>query len=445
MSGVDRTEGDVNLSARRAQWQREHLNGETRSLLDQDARYFLHQALSTPCLNVVESCSGSTLVDLEGRTILDFHGNSAHQVGYGHPKVLQAIRDHLDTLPFSPRRYTNKPAVELARRLTHLAPMRDARVLFAPGGAAAISMALKLARIATGRYKTISWWGAFHGATLDAISIGGEDMFRDRVGPLLPGAFHVPPPGNDEASAQASLDQIAAIMKREGDIAAFIAEPVRCTTVIQPPVSYWKRVRELCDRHGALLVFDEIPIGLGRTGRMFACEYAGISPDIVCLGKGLGGGVVPMAAMLARGEFNVAASSSIGHFTHEKSPIGAAAALATLDVIEEEKLLDRANTLGAKFAEQLRALQSHHAMIREVRACGMLFGIELRDDPKNGVAATDAAEAMLYACLHRGLSFKISSGTVITLAPPLTIREDELANAVNILSGAIAAITTDLA
>lgn len=440
MSGIDRTEGDVNISERRAQWQQEHLNTETRALLDEDARYFLYQALSTPCLNALTSCSGSTLMDLEGRAILDFHGNSAHQVGYAHPKVLQAIRDQLDTLPFSPRRYTNKPAVELARRLAALAPMPDARVLFAPGGAAAISMALKLARIATGRHKTISWWGAFHGATLDAISIGGEDMFRDRVGPLLPGAFHVPPPGSDEASAAESLNQIATIMDRERDIAAFIAEPIRCTTVIQPPASYWVRVRELCDRHGALLIFDEIPIGLGRTGRMFACEYAGIPPDIVCLGKGLGGGVVPMAAMLARGTLNVATSSSIGHFTHEKSPIGAAAALATLDVIEEENLLERANTLGVQFAGHLRELQTRFPTIREVRACGMLFGVELRDQ-NSGLPAAEAAEAMLYACLRRGLSFKISAGTVLTLAPPLTVSEYELDKAKGILFEAFTAAT----
>lgn len=445
MSGVDRTEGDVNFSARRAQWQREHLNADTRALLDDDAKYFLHQALSTPCLNALESCSGSELTDLEGRAILDFHGNSAHHVGYGHPKVLQAIREQLVVLPFSPRRYTNRVAVELARRLTRLAPMPDARVLFAPGGAAAISMALKLARIATGRYKAISWWGSFHGATLDAISIGGEEMFREGVGPLLPGAFHVPPPGSDAASAQASLDQVAAILQREGDVAAFIAEPIRCTTVIQPPADYWVRVRELCDRHGALLIFDEIPIGLGRTGRMFACEYSGIAPDIVCLGKGLGGGVVPMAAMLARGSLNVAAASSIGHFTHEKSPIGAAAALATLDVIEEEQLLRRSNQIGAQFGEQLCALQIRHSSIREVRRCGMLFGVELQDDPRNGLSASDGAEAMLYACLRRGLSFKISSGTVLTLAPPLTIAESDLQRAAAILDESFAAVATGAA
>lgn len=429
MTSPDRTEGDINASPRRAAWQSAHLSDETRRLLDDDARYFLHQALSTPCLNALVGCRGSVLIDAQGREILDFHGNSTHQVGYGHPQVAQAIREQLDALSFSPRRYTNRPAIELARRLTELAPMTDARVLFAPGGASAVSMALKLARLVTGRYKTISWWGAFHGATLDAISIGGEDMFRDGVGPLLPGALHAPPPGNDEDGETArSLAEVESLFERERDIAAFIAEPIRCTTVVQPPASYWQRIRALCDAHGALLVFDEIPIGLGRTGHMFACEYAGIEPDIVCLGKGLGGGVFPMAATLAGGELNRVAASSIGHFTHEKSPVGAAAGLATLDVIAEEHLVERARTLGGKVLNSLRVMASKHQSISDVRACGMLFGLELA-----GSNAPDRGEAILYACLSRGLSFKISCGNVLTLSPPLTIQDQEMDRALSIL------------
>jgi len=295
-------------------------------------------------------------------------------------------------------------------------------------------MALKLARLVTRRHKTISWWGSFHGATLDAISVGGEAMFREGLGSLLPGAMHVPPPGGaDGVSAAESLRQIEAFFDREGDIGAFIAEPIRCTTVIQPPVEYWRRVQELCDRHGALLIFDEIPIGLGRTGRMFACEYAGIEPDIVCLGKGLGGGVFPMAAIVARGELNVVASSSIGHFTHEKSPVGAAASLATLDVIAEEHLLERAVHMGADVLEKLRGLQKRHAIIREVRQCGMLFAIELGDNAARNRSGAELAEASLYASLRRGLSFKVSSGNVLTLSPPLTISEEEMARALSIL------------
>ncbi len=437
--GPDRTEGDVNASPSRAQWVGEHLGDAARALLDEDARYFFHQALSTPCLNALESCHGSSLVDVGGREFLDFHGNSAHQVGYGHPRVVAAIRAQLDALSFSPRRYTNRPAIDLAKRLARLAPMNDARVLFAPGGASAIGMALKLARLVTRRYKTISWWGSFHGATLDAISIGGEDMFRDGLGPLMPGAMHVPPPGPDEGGATAeSLARIEEIFERERDIAAFIAEPIRCTNVVQPPASYWRSVRELCDRHGALLIFDEIPIALGRTGRMFACEYTGVALDIVCIGKGLGGGVFPIAAMIGRGSLNTVSASSIGHFTHEKSPVGAAAALATLDIIDDEQLLGRATNLGGEIAASLRAMRERIGAIKEVRACGLLFGVELQD--VNGEGADTIAERVLYACLRRGLSFKVSSGNVLTLAPPLTISASDLARALAILEDALAEV-----
>jgi 4-aminobutyrate aminotransferase len=257
-------------------------------------------------------------------------------------------------------------------------------------------------------------------------------MFRVGLGPLMPGALHVPPPGPEErGETSESLARVEEVFEREGDIAAFIAEPIRCTTVIRPPVSYWRRVRELCDRHGSLLIFDEIPTALGRTGRMFACEYSGVEPDIVCLGKGLGGGVFPMAAMIARGKFNIVAGSSIGHFTHEKSPVGAAAALATLDVIEDEGLLARAEAVGRTTLERLKSLKSRHPRIRDVRGYGMLFGVELDGDET-------LAESVLYACLERGLSFKVSSGNVLTLCPPLTISDAEMATALDILDDSLA-------
>jgi 4-aminobutyrate aminotransferase len=169
-------------------------------MLEEDERYFYRQSLSTPCLNALLGSSGSHITDVQGRRILDFHGNSVHQVGYGHPKVVAAVKQAIDELPFSPRRYTNRFAIGLARRLSELAPMADAKVLFAPSGAAAISMALKLARYATGRHKTLSMWDAFHGANLDSIAVGGEALFRANAGPILPGSEHVPPPGLRRAS-----------------------------------------------------------------------------------------------------------------------------------------------------------------------------------------------------------------------------------------------------
>src|SRR5437899_555505 len=181
-------------STRRQAWLKKNIAPETRAWLDEDAKYFLHQSLSTPCLNVFKSCEGIYVEDLQGRRYMDFHGNNVHQVGFRNPRVIAAIKAQLDELPFCPRRYTNFPAIRLAKKLAELAPANLKKVLFAPGGTTAIGMALKLARAATGRFKTISMWDSFHGASLDAISVGGEAIFRQGIGPLLPGCEHVPPP-----------------------------------------------------------------------------------------------------------------------------------------------------------------------------------------------------------------------------------------------------------
>ncbi|OHB79957.1 MAG: aspartate aminotransferase family protein [Planctomycetes bacterium RBG_16_64_10] len=424
-----RTEGDLNVGVHRRAWQDAYLDDYTRQRLAADAAVFLHQSLSTPCLNALVGCEGIYLIDAQGRRIMDFHGNNVHQVGYRHPRVVAAVKRQLDRLPFCPRRYANEPATALAERLAELAPGRLQKVLLAPAGTTAIGMALKLVRYATGRHKTISMWDAFHGASLDAISIGGEALFRDDVGPLLPGCFHVLPPRADDALDEA-VGLIERLLDEQGDIAAVIAEPVRCTTVQQPPEGYWPRVRQLCDAHGALLVFDEIALALGRTGRMFCCEHFAVEPDILVIGKGLGGGIMPIAALVTRADLDVGRDRAIGHYTHEKSPVGAAAALATIDVIEHEHLLEHATQLGAYAVQQLEQLRARHPLVAAVRGLGLLVGVELRRGQERAV---DEAERVMYACLAAGLSFKVSDGNVLTLTPPLTITRGQLDAAVAIL------------
>jgi 4-aminobutyrate aminotransferase len=426
------SEGDVNRSPLRAAW-RAGLSDETIALLDQDERYFLHQSLSTPCLDVIERAEGATLIDIEGRRILDFHGNSVHQLGHGHPRVVAAIKAELDRLPFSPRRYTNRTAIELARRLAELAPGDLGKVLFAPSGAAAIGMALKLARYATGRHKTLSMWDAFHGANLDTISVGGEALFRANLGPMMPGSEHLPPLhlaarffGSDRPFERFA-DYIDYVLSVQGDVAALIAEPMRWTTVEPPPPDFWPRVRESCNSTGTLLIFDEIPSCLARSGTMFVCEQAGATPDILVIGKGLGGGIMPMAAIIADTRLDVAPQAALGHYTHEKSPVGCAAALATLDVIAEEGLVQRARDLGEEGLSRLADLKARHAAIRDVRGCGCYFGVEIGGDSQE--AANALADKLLYACLERGLSFKLGGGNIVTLCPPLTITQGEFASA----------------
>jgi 4-aminobutyrate aminotransferase len=425
-------EGDVNLSGKRALWQHENVGAGARALLEEDARYFLHQSLSTPCLSAIKSAAGIWLEDADGRRTMDFHGNSVHQLGHGHPRVVEAVKRALDELPFSPRRYTNEYAVRLAEKLAVLAPGDLNRSLFAPGGAEAIGMALKLARLATGRHKTISMWDSFHGASIDAISIGGEALFRSGIGPLLPGTEHVQPcdPRHCQFGCGGTCnarcaDYVEYVLEKEEDVAAVIVETVRSTDVQVPPPEYYKKLRAACQQHGALLILDEIPVCLGRTGTLFAFERYGILPDMVVLGKGLGGGVFPMAALIAREDLNIAGDRALGHYTHEKSPVGCAAALAALEVIEEEKLLPRSKVLGDRALARLQKMQKRIPSIVDVRGIGLLLAVELK--------SAELAEDALYRCLSRGLSFKVGQGNVLVLAPPLVIEEEDLDRALEIL------------
>jgi len=439
-------EGDVNLSPLRRAFENAHVHDETRALLDADAEVFLHQSLSTPCFNALASCEGIWLTDVEGRRIMDFHGNSVHQVGYRHPHVMAAVRAQLDTLPFSPRRFTNATAVALGQKLAALAPAPLDKVLFAPGGALAIGMALKLARLATGRHKTLSLWDSFHGASLDAISIGGEALFRTGMGPLLPGTEHAPPCdpsacrfGCGGTCNARCADYLDYVLGKEEDIGAVVIETVRSTDVQVPPPEYYRVVRDACDRHGALLILDEIPVCLGRTGRMFAFEHYDVVPDMVVIGKGLGGAVFPMAALIARADLDIAAERALGHYTHEKSSVGAAAALATLEVIENEDLLHRSRELGAYVLDRLREMQARHAIVADVRGIGLLLAVELA---REGAPARRESELVMYECLARGLSFKVGQGNVLTLAPPLVIAREDLDAALAILDEALTAVET---
>jgi 4-aminobutyrate aminotransferase len=448
MSKLHKSEGDINISPRRDEWQKKHIDAESQALLDEDAQYFIKQSLSTPCLNTMRSCEGIYIEDMQGRRYMDFHGNNVHQVGFANPEVLSAIKKQLDDLPFCTRRYTNRVAVDLARKLAAIAPGNLNRSLFCPGGAEAVGMAVKLARVATGRHKTISMWDSFHGATLDTISIGGEAIFRQDMGPLLPGTEHVPPPDEYRCvfgcASRGGCDFVCAdyveyILEKEGDIAAVISEPIRSTPYIPKP-EYWQKIRRACDRHGALLIFDEIPHSLGRTGKMFTFENFGIIPDIVVIGKGLGGGVFPLAAIIAAESLDVAGERAMGHYTHEKSPVGSAAALATIKYIEDHNLVAHARELGQHALERLEKMQAHHHLIGDVRGLGLFLGIELVKDSNTRERASDEAEAVMYAALSKGVSFKLTMGNIITLTPPLIITREEMDRALDIIEECIAEV-----
>jgi 4-aminobutyrate aminotransferase len=445
---IAESESDTNLSPRRRGWAERNLDAEARTLLVDDERYFLRQSVSTPCLNAVVKAEGIFIEDTAGRRYMDFHGNNVHHIGYGHPRLKAAIADQMDALPFAPRRYTCGPAVALASKLAEIAPGDLSKVLFTTGGSDAVEVAIKLARAATGRFKTLSFWDAFHGAGFGAAAVGGEALFRQGVGPLMPGAEHVAPYASYrcpygtktiEDSGEACARMIDYVLGKEGDIAAFIAEPMRAVPHIPPP-GFWRKVRAACDRHGTLLIFDEIPCGLGKTGKMFASQHDGVVPDIMVLGKALGGGILPIAAVIARPELDVGAAYAFGHYTHEKNPVTSRAALTTIEIIEEEGLVENAARVGAFALARMRDMMARHDLIGDVRGEGCLLGLELVKDRTTQEPANDAAEAVLYGALEKGLSFKTTFGNVLTLTPPLTVTEGQMAQALDIIEECIAAL-----
>lgn len=432
------TEGDINLTPIRDKWQNKNISDEkTRSLLARDADVFLHQSMSTPCLDVLKVCEGSHIENLSGKKYLDFHGNNVHQVGFANEFVINRIKQQLESLTFSTRRYTNEPAVSFAEKLTSLLPGELGRVLFAPGGTSVIGIALKLARIVTGKHKVISYWDSFHGASLDSISVGGEAVFREDLGPMMPGVIRIPPPMNHGGfhSEIKNLEYLEYVIEKEGGIGVFLAETVRNTDVQIPSQNYWKRVREICNKHDILLILDEIPIAIGRTGKMFVFENYDIEPDILCLGKGLGGGIIPFAAMVCRDGFNIAQHVSLGHYTYEKSPLGCVAAHATIDYIEQNNILQKVKEDEEWMEDQLFCLKAKHRIIKHIRGIGLLWGIEI--EHPDGSSAKDEAEKVMYNCLENGLSFKVSQGKVLQLSPALTISRNELHRAIEILDSAL--------
>jgi 4-aminobutyrate aminotransferase len=227
------------------------------------------------------------------------------------------------------------------------------------------------------------------------------------------------------------------VLEREGDVAAVIAEPARAVPYLPPP-GFWAAVREACNDHGALLIFDEIPTGLGKTGRMFACEHDGVAPDILVMGKALGGGILPIAAVLARPELDVAEDWAFGHYTHEKNPVTCRAALTTVEIIEDERLVENAARLGTVALARLRDMQRRYPLIGDVRGRGLLLGVELVTDRASKAPAKDQAEAIMYRALEKGLSFKTTMGNVLTLTPPLVITEAEMNAALDILDACVA-------
>lgn len=446
-NSISKEQGDNNSTENRFKYH-DQLDKNTKYWIEEDAKYFLHQALSTPVMNVLSKTAGPYIMDLNGKKYLDLHGNGVHNAGFNNEKVVQAVKASLDTsLAFTPRRYTNLPAIKLAKKLVQITPQGLDRVLFCPGGSEAIEMAIMLAKQITGKWKTISFWDSYHGTGFQASSIGGEEHFTVGQGPMVPGAFHVEFPNyyrnpwgftDRDIIDQEYLRQIKKIILHNPDIAAIIAEPISATPVV-PSLEYWQEIQSICEEYNILLIFDEIIEGFGRTGKMFASEHF-VCPDVLVLGKSLGGGVVPFAGIVTKEKYNVLQHRSIGHFTHEKNPLCSAAGLAEIEYIEDHNLVKNAEVLGDYLMDKLRELREIYPIMGNVAGKGFHIGIDLVKDRITKERAIEEAEQIMYHCLNEGVAFKIIEGNIITMRPSLVITKDHCDMIIASLKNAFEAI-----
>ena len=372
------------------------------------------------------AAEGCLVWDVHGREYIDCAcGPAIFNIGHRHPRVLAAVRDQLDRLPMSVRTMPSAPQAELAERLAALTPGDLQYAFFANSGAEANEGAIKLARLATGRPGIVAMQEAFHGKTLGALSATGREYYRRPFEPLVPGFTHVP--FGDAAAVE------MAIAPTTG---AVMLEPIQGEAgVIIPPAGYLREVREICDRRGVLLIADEIQTGLGRTGRLFAVEHEQVTPDIMTLAKALGGGVMPIGAFVARPHLweRLRQDPYIHSSTFGGNPLACRAAMATLEVVAEERLAERAEELGAHFLTRLREIEARHPrVIKAVRGRGLMLGIEFTH---RDYALMTSAEAG-----HRGVItfYTLNNPQVIRIEPPLIITIELIDRAVQGIDGAVA-------
>lgn len=386
-------------------------------------RQNLAQTSDAPIGLEISRAEGSWLVASDGRRYLDFiAGIGVSALGHGHPEVLAAIgeqaRRHLHVMVYG--EYVIESQVMLARRLTELLPRPLERVYFTNSGAEAIECALKVARKFTGRAGFAAFDGAYHGDTMGALALAGNCAMREPFG-ALPGPVRHLPFGDEGAAA-----------KIDSTIAAVVVEPVQAEGGVRiPEAGFIRALRERCDRTGAMLIFDEVLTGFGRTGKLFALEHFGVVPDMVVMAKALGGGL-PLGALCGRDELlgTLSHDPPLGHITtFGGHPLSCAAGLAALNVIVRERLYERAATIGKEIVRRLLAMRAPE--IAAVRGLGMLVGIEFRD--------AALARRFVAATLARGvvLNWTLNADNVVRLAPVLTIMPDEVDFALSAMKKAL--------
>ncbi len=399
---------------------------------------------------VAEKASGSYIYDLNGDAYLDIaQGIAVNNVGHCHPRVVEAVQKQVGELMHTSVVTHNKPYIDLCKKLAEISPGRLDSVFLANSGAEAVEGAVKMARFVTGRPVIVNFRGSFHGRTIFTTALTTSKLvYRDMYEPLPGSIYTVPFPytyrshfrGNPEACVNDVMHHIEMMFKQlvnPEQVAAFLVEPVQGEGgYIPAPPGFFKKLREVADKHGILLIIDEVQSGFARTGKLFAIEHYGIEPDIMLMAKGIGGGM-PISAFITRKEISQKWAPGRHGSTFGGNPVSCAAALATIDVIEKEKLVERAASKGHEMLEYLRKGLASNAHVGEVRGLGMMIGIELND--KDGNPNHDMGELVVKKCFEQKLIVLNcgSHGHVLRLIPALNISDDDAKKAMDILINAI--------
>ncbi|HEB12629.1 MAG TPA: aspartate aminotransferase family protein [Actinobacteria bacterium] len=371
------------------------------------------------------SARGSVITDDSGKEYIDCAGGyGVFSLGYSHPEIIAAVKEQLDRLPLGSKLFLNKPMADLAALLADVTPGSLQFSFFVNSGAEAVENAIKLARLATGKERIISTTGAFHGKTFGALSASGRDMYRQPFEPLVPSFDHVPF-GDLDALAQSIT----------ADTSAIILEPIQGEGgVIVPPAGYLTGVRALCDKHDILFIADEVQTGLGRTGKLFGVDHDGVVPDIMTLAKALGGGIMPIGAVIGRKAVweKWKANPLLITSTFGGNPLACAAAIATIEVIMRDKLWERSKELGEILKEKLRVVARRFPhIVKEIRGRGLLIGVELTKEGLGGVIIPEMVKNGV------AVGYTLNMPRVIRIEPPLVIEVDLLDQAVAVFEKAL--------
>ena len=401
---------------------------------------------------VIARGSGAMVEDVDGNLFLDCTaGIAVTSTGHSHPAVVEAIVEQSHRfLHMSGTDFYYELQSRLAEELSAVAPMPGPhRSFFGNSGTEANEAALKLAKFRTRRHNVIAFLGAFHGRSMGSLSLTASKVRqRQGFGPLVPGTYHAPYPDvyrsglSADATAEQSLDfieqQLFVHLVAPDEVAAVMVEPIQGEGgYIVPPPAFLQRLREIATRHGILLIVDEVQSGMGRTGKMFAIEHTGVSPDIVTMAKGIASGL-PLGVTMAP-EAIMSWPPGAHASTFGGNPVACAAALATLKLLRDE-LVQNAATVGAYLLDGLRALMDRHPLIGDVRGRGLMIGIELVRDRSTKERAFTERDALVKACFEHGLLVLGAGRNAIRLSPPLVLSKTQADTAIQILDRALAAV-----